>query len=339
MKNGNLLIIILITVFLTGCYTTNRFSIINMEIFLPGNHNISSENKNAAVVYNNSNHKMDSVASSYILMEEMYYDTLNFDSIASEIYFDNFTNSLRDLSFHDTIIKLDNQYPNTIFDNFNILTKSEFDSLKALKSFDLLYSFDYFDIKDVTYEIIYGEIEMYVLIKSFWTIYDFNLNHEAKTLLKNDTIRFYHRSNSVSYIKNIEKVRPDHLNEASFDAGNLFSRLLVPHWEEVERLFYLSGNFQMQLANEYALKNEWLKAAEIWKKYTTNKNKNIRAKCMYNLGIANEMEGNLDAAIDWVIKSFYVFENRNSRHRKICLNYIKILSQRNLDIKALEQQI
>jgi hypothetical protein len=163
-------------------------------------------------------------------------------------------------------------------------------------------------------------------------------NKEAKTLLKNDTIKFSIKYNSKSTLKNMLIERPEYLNEASFDAGADFSKVLVPHWEEVERLYYKSGNVQLKLADEYVNNYEWLKAANIWKNNINNKNKNIAAKSMFNLAIACEIEGNLDAAVDWAVKSFYVFEQKNQEHSLNCMDYIQILSQRKIDFKILEKQ-
>jgi hypothetical protein len=57
---------------------------------------------------------------------------------------------------------------------------------------------------------------------------------------------------------------------------------------------------------------------------------------MYNLALACEMNGDMDAAIDWVIKSLYVFGDKNPVNEFNCKNYIKILALRKLDIKKIE---
>ncbi len=69
-----------------------------------------------------------------------------------------------------------------------------------------------------------------------------------------------------------------------------------------------------------------------------NKNKSIAAKSMYNMALACEMSGNMDAAIDWAEKSFYVFGTKNGIHSTNCSDYIRILGQRKLDIKKIESE-
>jgi len=52
--------------------------------------------------------------------------------------------------------------------------------------------------------------------------------------------------------------------------------------------------------------------------------------------LACEMNGEMDAAMDWAIKSFYVFGSKNQLHAFNCQEYIRILSQRKLDIQKIE---
>jgi len=57
------------------------------------------------------------------------------------------------------------------------------------------------------------------------------------------------------------------------------------------------------------------------------------------MALASEMEGHLDAAIDWAVKSYHVFGETNKQHAGNCKEYIRILSTRKRDLKIIEQQI
>jgi hypothetical protein len=104
-------------------------------------------------------------------------------------------------------------------------------------------------------------------------------------------------------------------------------------------MYYHSGNVELSKTDKLIEQGEWLKAAEIWKANIDNKNKKIAAKSMFNLALANEMSGNLDAAIDWAVKSFQVFEQKNEIHYQNCMEYIQIIGQRKLDIKTIDKQL
>jgi hypothetical protein len=60
---------------------------------------------------------------------------------------------------------------------------------------------------------------------------------------------------------------------------------------------------------------------------------------MFNMALASEMEGYIDAAIDWTVKSYHVFGEENKLHAENCKEYIRILSTRKRDLKIIEQQI
>ena len=96
---------------------------------------------------------------------------------------------------------------------------------------------------------------------------------------------------------------------------------------------------ELKKAEQLVKENRWLDAAEIWKKNVTNSNKNVAAKSMFNLALACEIEGELDAALDWVVKSYYVFKDDNEVHEFNCKEYIRILGMRKIDIQKIELQV
>lgn len=126
---------------------------------------------------------------------------------------------------------------------------------------------------------------------------------------------------------------------ASKSQGELFGTKLIPHKLTVDRLFYKSNNPEMVKAQEFALNNDWLKAAEIWNRLATNKNDRIAAKAMYNMALACEMEGKPDLAINWLVKSYSGLKQEDTIHKANCQRYINVLALRKLEIARLEKQI
>ena len=57
------------------------------------------------------------------------------------------------------------------------------------------------------------------------------------------------------------------------------------------------------------------------------------------MGVACEMNDEMDAAIEWVVKSYYVFGEKNEIHADNCKEYIKILGYRKLDKNLINQQL
>ena len=92
LQYSKLVLVLVFSVVLQGCYTSANMSTINIEIIIPGNQKLSHEYKNLAVRYNNSNISRNPRFSDYNEDNEKFTDTTNIDSIASEIYFQNFIN-------------------------------------------------------------------------------------------------------------------------------------------------------------------------------------------------------------------------------------------------------
>ena len=120
--------------------------------------------------------------------------------------------------------------------------------------------------------------------------------------------------------------------------GKSFGVKMIPSWIQVERIFYLSKNPEMKLAEKYAIKQNWQKAAEIWNNQTKNENIKIAAKACYNMALSCEMAGKYDLAIDWLTDSNNILTKNNYQHRANCRQYIDVLKFRKEEIERLEKQ-
>lgn len=129
------------------------------------------------------------------------------------------------------------------------------------------------------------------------------------------------------------------LNNASEYLARSFGAKIIPSWIPAERLYYQSNNPNMLAAEKMAKDNDWLKAAEIWKKETKNKNRKIAAKACYNMALACEMEGKYDFAIDWLVKSYSEEIANSEAHKKNCQQYINVLALRKKEIERLSKQV
>jgi hypothetical protein len=176
----------------------------------------------------------------------------------------------------------------------------------------------------------------YIKAKLLWTI-----------CVKGDTVKYIYRQPDDLYYGN--SVYPDLFgndlnhrkllqNTAEY-LGSAFGAKIVPSWLKVERSYYRSSNKDMRNAEKYCLTGEWLKAAEIYNRETKNKNRNIAAKANYNMALICEMEGNLDAAIDWLVLSYSTLKWENLDHKFNCKQYIDLLALRKKEIARLGKQV
>lgn len=215
-----------------------------------------------------------------------------------------------------------------------------FFSLDFFSSVDGIFSPDYIGTDSVSIfnEYLYNSriAREIVYTLACWNVYDLKKLEFARTLQKLDTIQWMEPVYSFKEAKRMLPPRKDAVLNAADIAGSQFAEFLVPHWIEVDRMYYLAGNSETKQTENLIKQYQWMEAAKIWKKNTSNKNKHIAAKSMFNMALACEMNGEMDAAIDWAIKSFYVFGSKNQVHAFNCQEYIRILSQRKLDIQKIE---
>lgn len=190
---------------------------------------------------------------------------------------------------------------------------------------------------DLSYLAQFNEAKELVMILASWSFYDLKKIEFTNHFQKIDTIEWVEPAYTLREAKRMLPPRKDAVYNAADLAATEFVEFLVPHWINVERLYYKSGHTDLKMTKKMIEQNRWLEAAEIWKKNVSNKNKMIAAKSMFNLGLACEMNGDIDAAIDWITKSFLLIGNQNEIHAFNCTNYIKVLAQRKLDIKRMEK--
>ena len=121
--------------------------------------------------------------------------------------------------------------------------------------------------------------------------------------------------------------------------GQAFCSKIIPTWIPVNRIYFTSNNRDMLRAEKFALKNDWPKAAEIWNKHTSSKKSLIAAKACFNMALTSEMEGKLDEAINWAIRSSSIMKKKNEDLKLNCQKYIASLMVRKKEIEKLDKQI
>jgi len=237
-----------------------------------------------------------------------------------------------------------------------LYSKNELQQIADSSGADLLLSFDYFGSTDGIFPPKYTmnlsdniisdddyfnsakqAIEV-VNVLTCWNLYDLQKQEFIFSYAKTDPVKWIEPAYGIKEAKRILPPRRDAVLNASDITGRNFAEYLTPHWIEVERMYYKSGQIEMKKTDELIKQNRWLEAAEIWKKNTSNKNKKIAAKSMYNMALACEMNGDMDAAIDWAVKSFHA-RHKDIYHTGACQKYINILGQRKLDIKSIENKL
>ncbi len=122
------------------------------------------------------------------------------------------------------------------------------------------------------------------------------------------------------------------LNSLFYEYGSIASSLFFPGWRQEKRLFFSCNKKDWLLAEYYSGVQQWIDAAELWSKYTYSSSRKEVKYSSYNMALANEMEGNLEAAVYWIERS--AKHGLNFRARE----YTKSLKFRLTEQQILQQQ-
>ncbi len=280
-----------------------------------------------------NNLKTDSLEK-ILINNKMSLDTVFQDSIAADTVIQAAARALFESSRFDVvvpkernIIRTDNEeivkplnvnFINEICKDFNVdgvlVLESFIEQLKTKYSLRTAEGYSYTEFKAATDISYFSE----------WRLYRPN---DLKPVIRfqiGDSIFW----NAVDYsLEDVYKQMPrtkEALIGGGIAAGLKMSGYISPRWTNQTRYYYLTGKNEIDAAVPFIKNNKWEEAAAIWEKHASNSSKKIRSKVEYNLALASEMNGDLDLAIEWGLKSF------KSKYSKAIEVYLKTLDNKRI---------
>jgi len=120
------------------------------------------------------------------------------------------------------------------------------------------------------------------------------------------------------------------LNEVGISIALDFSGIIGPIWLQERRYYFAKGDDNLKQAVPLVNSGQWLPAIELWKNTIEKTNsKLLKSKAEFNIALGYEMLGDIDAAIDWALKSYTTMYRTNT------YNYLETLKFRKNDLKKL----
>ena len=177
------------------------------------------------------------------------------------------------------------------------------------------------------------ELTLNTLIKNGWRIYD-----PVRRVLADE---FLYRDRVVSVGKGINPVkayeaiagRKEAVLQYSSNMGAAYTNRLQPTYERVSRDYFVRGTNSFVVAKRRAQTGDWNGAALLWEKEVKNNKPKIAGRAYYNMAIINEINGDLETAIDWAGKAYSDYNN------KAALRYLDALKYRSSLNDELQQQV
>jgi len=99
-------------------------------------------------------------------------------------------------------------------------------------------------------------------------------------------------------------------------------------WRQERRYIFYKGGAELKQAADLAGANQWEPAMALWKEIAENSNsKSLRSKAELNIAVGYELQGDIDEAISWALKSY------ETMYRTTTYNYLETLKNRKNEIK------
>lgn len=174
--------------------------------------------------------------------------------------------------------------------------------------------------------------EVHTTIKTGWRIYDHAARNIIDEFVISETVVTSGRGINPAEAAKAITGRTEAVQTVSGNVGTFYARSILPYWTRVSRDYYVRGNDSFKTAKRRAQTGNWDGAAELWLRETDNRKAKIAGRAHYNMAIINEINGNLDVAIDWVGIAYEDFGDKNA------LRYLRTLQNRKVRAEQLRRQ-
>lgn len=262
---------------------------------------------------------------SKIILDSMAADTtikalaaLLFESGRYDVVIPVELNFPRSLAYNIIPDTLNQEQVSTICKNFNT------DALMVMERFSTKVMTDhtkekYYDPdKGVSY-FFYASLDL--KYDAFFRIYKPGNKTLVKEIALTDTINWESSDNiQVRMFSRTPTIKQAMINAGIKVALDVDSKL-SPTWTKENRGYFIF-NKKKDPGQQFMQENNYEEAEKYWAELAQSKNKNIRSKAEFNMALISELNGDIDAAISWGLKSFY------SSYRNQTEAYLKKLQHR-----------
>jgi len=203
---------------------------------------------------------------------------------------------------------------------------------------DALVTVSFMDIVDEVHLALKQELDWefqgMINVTDHWKIYEPVEMEVLDNFTKTISVYSIEESDYLNLLFGVGSSRTRKALEACYWSGQEYALRISPLWETVTRKYYdWSGNLSRQ-AMEFADQGDWLSAARIWNKETSNSKKSVAAMACLNMAVACEMEDNLEMSVYWAKRS-----DSLAPYKILTQDYLEVLKQRLEDRAMLSRQM
>lgn len=229
------------------------------------------------------------------------------------------------------------------------LSWDEIDALCDQFNVDVIFSLEFYDTNtNVNYEqkavnipnplgkdvaVPGHKVTIRTALKNGWRVYDPFSKYILDECSYQDNLVSV--GEGINPFKAVEAIagRKEAVIQKSNQLGNTYGLNIRSLTRRVTRDYYVKGTNNFEVGQRRAQAGDWDGAAELWEKELNNSDSKIAGRAYYNMAIINEINGNLDKAMEYATKSYTDYENRDA------LRYINILKYRQQQVRELDRQL
>ncbi len=177
------------------------------------------------------------------------------------------------------------------------------------------------------------ELTLNTLVENGWRVYDPYFKRIADELVFSDHVISVGKG--INPIKAYEAIlgRKEAVLHQSKYMGMDYAQRLLSYKHRVNRDYFVRGTDNFKIAQRKAQAGDWDGAAVLWQQETVNPDPKVAGRACYNMAISNEINGELDEAMQWASKSYTDYNNNYA------LSYLNTLKYRASQKEVLSQQL
>ena len=170
--------------------------------------------------------------------------------------------------------------------------------------------------------------EMKVSYEALFRVYD---PVQEKIIMReffSDTVTWEDAAGSVGVL--FERFTPvkTALSEVGIAIALDFSGKISTTWHRESRKLFVKGDANLKQAALFAEDNKWETAMTLWMETLKNTNsKTIKSRAEFNIAVGYELQGEINEAISWALKSY------ETMYRQVTYDYLEILKRRKYTLK------
>ncbi|UWX56456.1 tetratricopeptide repeat protein [Maribacter litopenaei] len=176
------------------------------------------------------------------------------------------------------------------------------------------------------------EITMETLIENGWRIFDPNKKEIIDEIVTNDQLITSSQGKDLTEAFNNLGGRRQSALDFSKNTGVAYGQRLLPYEQQVLREYFVKGDKGLNEAHVLIQEGQIAEAKNRLKPLVMDENTDLGSKASYNLAVLNEYQGDVEAAVEWTLKSIEL------KRRPLNEEYLKILKSRQTKNILLQQQ-